>query len=238
MLNDFIAYLIGQVGQPYLWGGQHTKLTPNNYVSVITRKESDETNRRNAIEYCKRKFDEGATVLYGYDCSGLGMYWLENLKHIYKSDMSADSMMGKCEIVQTEPKRGYWVFRIGSDGRATHIGYMVSDSEVIHAKGRAYGVVREKYRASYWHRIGKPSCFEFNDPRTDPAEEQRVKVLGRSVYVRNGNGSVGHKVIGTAHRNDLLQYLGTDDKYPNWYKVVWRGSVGWITSKKKYTELV
>jgi hypothetical protein len=26
--------------------------------------------------------------------------------------------------------------------------------------------------------------------------------------------------------------------YPNWYKVEWNGSVGWISSKKKYTKLV
>ena len=34
MLNDFIEYLKEQLGQPYLWGGQHTKLTPENYISV------------------------------------------------------------------------------------------------------------------------------------------------------------------------------------------------------------
>lgn len=30
-LSDFIDYLEKQVGQPYLWGGQHTKLTPCTY---------------------------------------------------------------------------------------------------------------------------------------------------------------------------------------------------------------
>ena len=27
MIKEFIEYLKEQVGQPYLWGGQHTKLT-------------------------------------------------------------------------------------------------------------------------------------------------------------------------------------------------------------------
>lgn len=236
-IQEFCEYLNSQVGQPYIWGGQHTKLTPDNYVSVIDRKESDPAYRAAAIEFCKLKFDDGATVLYAYDCSGLGMYWLENLKHIYSHDKSANGMMDKCEIV-TERKKGYWVFRVGAEGSATHIGYMVSDDEVIHAKGRAYGVVKERYSSSYWHRIGKPSCMDFDEPKPEPVGKQYVKVVGRSVNVRNGNGADGHKVIGTAHRNDLLPYICTETDYPNWYKVEWNGSVGWISSKKKYTKLV
>lgn len=35
MLKEFNDYLTGQIGQPYVWGGQHTKLTPENYVRII-----------------------------------------------------------------------------------------------------------------------------------------------------------------------------------------------------------
>lgn len=30
MLKEFNDYLTDQIGQPYVWGGQHTKLTPEN----------------------------------------------------------------------------------------------------------------------------------------------------------------------------------------------------------------
>ena len=30
MLAKFNDYLTDQIGQPYVWGGQHTKLTPEN----------------------------------------------------------------------------------------------------------------------------------------------------------------------------------------------------------------
>lgn len=30
-LSDFNAYLNEQIGQPYLWGGQPAKLTPDTY---------------------------------------------------------------------------------------------------------------------------------------------------------------------------------------------------------------
>ena len=86
MVDQFIEYLQEQVGQPYVWGGQHTKLTPENYVRVIERREEGRgkypdgtTYAQAAIDFCRAKFDEGATVLYAYDCSGLGCYWLYNL---------------------------------------------------------------------------------------------------------------------------------------------------------------
>ena len=44
-VNDFIAYLKEQVGEPYLWGGQHTRLTPENYVRVIEKKEADKCGK-------------------------------------------------------------------------------------------------------------------------------------------------------------------------------------------------
>ena len=238
MLTEFLLYLESQIGQPYLWGGQHTKLTPDNYVSVITRREKKEENRDNAIAFCKKKFDEGATVLYAYDCSGLGMYFLQNLKHIFKSDMTANGMMQQCEIV-TEAKCGYWVFRTDEKGHATHIGYMVSDTELIEAKGRKYGVVRTKYRSSAWNKIGKPKCIEFDEPKPEPEPEPtyvyEIKVTG-SVNVRKGNGVLSKRIATV--RNCRLPYLGQATDSPYWYMTRVNGQDGYITSKPKYTKVV
>ena len=230
MLTEFILYLESQIGQPYLWGGQHTELTPKNYVAVITKREKKEENRDNAIAFCKAKFEAGATVLYAYDCSGLGIYFLQNLKHIFKSDMTANGMMQQCEIVD-EPKRGYWVFRTDDKGKETHIGYMIDDKYLIEAKGRKYGVVRTKYKPSAWNVIGKPKCFDFGPTPS----EWYVRVLGGSVRVRKG-GSVLYKAIGTAHRNETYPMLGTADS--GWYKIDFNGQDGYITNNKKYTEVV
>lgn len=238
--DEFIEYLEEQVGQPYLCGGQHTKLTPDNYISVITRKESDPTYRQQAITYCEEKFEHGATVLYGYDCSGLGMYWLENVKHIYKTDMNANSMWGKCTEV-IELKRGYWVFRF-SDGKATHIGYMVSDNEVIHAKGRRFGVCRERYSSSYWHKIGKPICFDF-DPVPPPAPTYKYIRVKRKCRIRDGNGVYDkdgkeNKTLAIAYKGHEYQLIGQADTDPYWYIVPYKDRLGYITSNTKYTEEV
>ena len=235
-LSEFNTYLTEQIGQPYVWGGQHLKLTPDNYVSVISKRESDAQHRADAIAYCKRLFDSGASVLYAYDCSGLGMYYLQNVKKVYSYDMSANSMMKQCEIVSA-PKNGYWVFRTSGD-KAVHIGYMVSDTELIEAKGRKYGVVRTKYKASAWNKIGKPKCFDFEPDPPEPPEPTAwyVLVKGGSVRVRKGPG-VLYRTIGIAHRGDRLPLLGTDEK-SGWYHVEFNGTDGYITNKPKYTEVV
>lgn len=233
-LSEFNYYLTEQLGQPYVWGGQHLKLTPQNYVSVITKRETDEQHRADAIAYCKAKFDKGATVLYAYDCSGLGMYYLQNVTKTLPHDLNANGMKGLCDKADA-PKCGYWVFRLNDSGRATHIGYMVSDGEVIHAKGRAYGVVRERFKASYWHWVGKPRCVDFEEPEPVPESGYVIKVRG-SVRVRNGNGIL-HKTIAIV-RNCTLPYLGQDSEKPNWYITQVDGVQGWITSNPKYTEIV
>ena len=239
MLDAFIEYLKSQVGQPYLWGGQHTKLTPDNYVAVIEKKEAgrgkypDGTTYAHAVfEFCKKKFDEGATVLYAYDCSGLGCYWLYNLKHLYKCDVNADTMMRRCVIKEEAPKRGWWVFKLAGN-KASHIGYMIDDENLVEAKGRKYGVVVTKYKKSDWHRCGIPRVFE-EEIDIPPVTGKFVTVLGKSVNVRNSDSMRG-RIMFTAHRGDIFSYISTAPS--GWYEIFTNKGVGYITSKPRYTIL-
>ena len=240
-LKEFIDYLNAQIGQPYIWGGQHTVLTPDNYKTVITRREKDPDNQLAVERYCENAFENGETVLYGYDCSGLGMYWLQNVKGVFAHDMSANSMMGVCEQTD-ELKAGYWVFRV-KDGKATHIGYMVTDNEVIHAAGRKLGVVRVRYKASYWNRIGKPNCIDFTPT---PSTHKYVRVKGiikkdgtpqKRVYVRSGNGTA-FPAIGVARSADTFPCYGQADADPHWYMIGYKGKRAYITCNERYTEIV
>ena len=250
MLEKFIEYLQEQVGQPYLWGGQHTKLTPENYVTVIEKREAGRgkypdgtTYADAAIEFCSAKFDEGATVLYAYDCSGLGCYWLYNLTHLYKCDVNANTMMHRCELHAEEtPKRGWWVFRL--DGkRACHIGYMVDDEYLIEAKGRKYGVVRTKFREKDWACWGIPAVFADEltpqpepTPTPDPpTPEQLVEVLGKSVNVRTSDSKKG-SILFTAHRGDTFPFIAVAPS--GWYEIDTKKGQGFITSLPKYARLV
>lgn len=175
-LNEFIQYLEDQAnfmvinghtwGEPYVIGGQHLSLTPSNYETVIHNREhgrggysNGQTYEEAAKQYCERLFDAGATQLYAYDCSGLGMYFWQNVKHEYPGDMNAHGMMGKCNLYKETPKRGWWVFHV-NNGRATHIGYMVDNTHVIESKGRRYGVTKSVFRRSAWDRWGIPKILE------------------------------------------------------------------------------
>ena len=245
-LNEFIVYLLQQLGQPYLWGGQHTKLTPENYIHVIERKEAGRggypdgtTYARACIDFCKKKFEAGATVLYAYDCSGLGCYWLCNLTHLYKCDVNANTMMGRCILKSEPPKRGWWVFRL--DGkRASHIGYMIDDEYLIEAKGRKYGVVKTRFRARDWSCWGIPRVFEKElapDPQPTPAPEpqRQVEVLGGSVNVRASDSKKG-RILFTAHRGDRFPFLGTAPS--GWYEIDTKKGPGFITNLARYTRLI
>lgn len=180
MVNEFIAYLIAQLGEPYVWGGQHTLLTPENYVRTINRMESGQgsypdgtTYAQAAIDYCTRKFNQGATELYAYDCSGLGTYWLYNLQHLIPSDLNSDRMMQRTTIKPESPKKGWWVFKVGSDGKAYHIGYMIDNNYLIQAKGRKFGVVKTKFKASEWNKWGIPNVFQ---NELEPAQQSKYGV--------------------------------------------------------------
>ena len=250
-VTAFITYLQDQVGQPYLWGGQHTKLTPENYVRIIERKEAGRgeypdgtTYAQAAVDFCTKKFDEGATVLYAYDCSGLGCWWLCSLTHLYKCDVNANTMMHRCELREEPPKRGWWVFRL--DGkRASHIGYMIDDEYLIEAKGRKYGVVKTKFREKDWACWGIPKVFaEELTPQPEPtpepeppapAPQRQVEVTGKSVNVRTSDSTKG-RILFTAHRGDRFPFVAVAPS--GWYEIDTKKGQGFITSLPRYTKLI
>ena len=242
MIDEFIAYLKEQVGQPYLWGGQHTKLTPDNYMAVIEKHEAgrgkypDGTTYAQAVEeFCAAKFGAGATVLYAYDCSGLGCWWLYNVTHLYKGDVNADTMMRRCDLRTDPPRRGWWVFRLNGN-RASHIGYMVDDQYLIEAKGRRYGVVKTKFNAKSWSCWGIPKVFSDElEPGPEPTPTgEVVEVVGKSVNVRTSDSTKG-KILFTAHRGDRFPFVAVAPS--GWYEISTKKGQGYITNLPKYTKL-
>lgn len=253
-LQGFMEYLKNQVGQPYVWGGQHTKLTPKTYIALIDRREErtggyrGESYAEAAKAFCRRKFAQGEEVLYAYDCSGLGAYYLYNLTRAYKSDVTAHTMYTRCKIApkDTAPKAGWWVFRLNKKGRATHVGYMVTDSMLIEAKGRRDGVAETPFRPKSWDAWGIPRVFaeEFQGQET-PAlpsvptgpegAREGVEVLGGSVHVRKGD-SVKTEVLFTARKGDTFPLLGRGNS--GWYKIETDRGTGYISHNPAYTRLV
>lgn len=157
MLREFIEHLESQVGKAvYVWGGQGQVATEE----LIRRKEDSESNIERVLKMLATVIESGIKAPRMFDCSGLGMYFLQNKKGIY-GDMTANSMMHECKsIAKSEVKKGDWVFKTDSKGYAYHIGYVVDELlNVIEAQGRDYGVVKRPFAAGNWTRFGRPEVF-------------------------------------------------------------------------------
>ena len=164
LLNEFIDYLKHEVEvhSIYVIGaqGQRGKEVTEEWIRY--RERENQRNADRAVRFWKKQVAAGyGDVLGAFDCSGLGMYWLQNVKGIYPSDLNANGMYSKCstKLTKDQLKKGDWVF-VDTNGRKTHIGYIVDDNlTVIESRGRDYGVVSGKLD-SRWTHFGRPDCFK------------------------------------------------------------------------------
>lgn len=158
-LNAFMKYLEDCVnnGDIYVWGGQGELAT----TAKITKMESDPSNRARALKKFDQNTKAGFKNIRMFDCSGLGMYWLQNLTKLSSTDMSADGMRGKCKkLAKKDLKRGDWVFKCYSNSKAYHIGYVVDDKlNVIESRGRDWGVIKDSLANGGWNYYGRPTYF-------------------------------------------------------------------------------
>ena len=62
---------------------------------------------------------------------------------LLKYDTTADGLYKKCtKKYLANIKKGDFVFKVNSDGKATHIGYVVNDNKaIVEAYGRDKGVI-------------------------------------------------------------------------------------------------
>lgn len=179
IISEFVEYLKNQVNKSiYVWGAQGellSKISP----AWIKAHETSPIHAQRAINlYEARKNIPGARA---FDCSGLGMYFLQNDKHILKTDMTADGLMKKCTMISKSALTpGDFVFKTNGSGRATHIGYVVSGSgaacQVVEARGRAYGVVERPLSEGGWSRYGRPTFW--------PSENKLENAINKTEAVK------------------------------------------------------
>lgn len=160
--TEWEEYMIGQIenGSIYLWGGQGETL-PMLTDSYINRRESSASNAKRVIALRdKRKIKH--PDLRAYDCSGLGVAKLMAAGEIAR-DRTAHGLYLDCaKITRDNLEPGDFVFRMytsgSTKGHVYHIGYVVSDNKIVHAKGRDVGVVLETLNengANYWNAYGR-----------------------------------------------------------------------------------
>ena len=165
MLEEFIAYLEDEIarGSIYVLGAQGQR-APFSEAWLKEREHGDETNINRDKALLEKRVKEGykLTDIGAFDCSGLGMYWLQNVKKLYPGDLNANGMKGKCaKIARDKVRRGDWVFVVNGGGRATHIGFALDSDTAIECRGRDYGVVKTSVSLRPWNWFGRPELFRY-----------------------------------------------------------------------------
>lgn len=231
-VNDFLNLLYDQVDRGiYVWGGNgENLLCMGDPEAWIRKRETTTANANRTIALFESRVAYGIEPIRAFDCSGL-VYWAQKEAGYGYGDKTANGWYGECRKVDNLSE-GDLVFHHNGI-KCTHVGVYVGGNTVIEAKGRDVGVVATVYstNSTYWNRHGRLKRME--DPT--PVEPTKVKVIGGSVRVREGD-HVGTKCIGIAHRGDEFPLLGNGAS--GWYMIDFNGTTAYITNKSKYTKLV
>lgn len=244
LLKEFIAYLLEQVKNKsiYVLGAQGQDIGDITEAWIKKREHNKKSNYERAITVWKARKDKYRKAK-AFDCSGLGVYWLKNLKAVFAYDISANGMYRECEkIMRNELLPGDQVFR-GNALKKTHIGYVVEIldgiPQIVEAKGRDDGVVKRNINASgsdYWAYYGRPKYFkaEIEAQITNGGEGAAYPKFGYTgigLNIRSAKTTLKKNVVGFIRTGNTIEKLGQDKK---WWKVKLGNVTGWCRPNTKY----
>ena len=167
-IDDFIAYLKSHLGDAYVWGAQGERVDNRaDLEKWVRRKETSRREADRALAYIKKATK---TPLYAFDCSGLIIHWLRDIRGLIDSDTNAQGLYKQCK---QQGKLGAWrmepgdlVFRYSvAVGKMGHVGVYVGNGMVIEAQGRDAGVVMRHLSYGGWTHQGRhPALAEDTAP--------------------------------------------------------------------------
>lgn len=86
LLAEFIKYLYEHIGDAYVWGAQGQKLSGMTEQNLIKWVRGHETSTVNADRALRFIANSTKNPLYAFDCSGLIMYFFQNLRVCQKTN--------------------------------------------------------------------------------------------------------------------------------------------------------
>ena len=238
MINELLQSAQTEVDNHsiYVWGGSG-QLCCDVTEAWIRQKEARNDNGKHADDAVKA-WEEVETGPYRdvarcFDCSGY-VSWCLNKCGAYKGRTNCDGLFARCTEIYT-PEDGCLLFRVSPTNKndETHVGIYFNGKQ-YHAKGRAYGVVCEPYKESYWQKIAWFKAMEHDKPEPTPIPQNKVLVKGKSVWVRDSDSTKGKKLF-VAHKGQTFDLI--DIAPSGWYHILTAYPEAYITSKTRYTEL-
>lgn len=159
-------------------------------------------------------------VARAFDCSGYVSWCLLQLGALdHRRD--CDGIYSKCEKVEltSTPRDGTFLFRVSKSNTndETHVGVYYGGYQ-YHAKGRAYGVVKEKFKKSYWAKAGWYKYLEKEDPQPTPVPPEPGQYVFTRVlkYGCKGDDVIELKKLLIAHGYN--QGITTDTKSSQYFR--------------------
>lgn len=219
----------------YVWGGSG-QLCCEVTEEWIRKQEARNENGKHADEAVKAwkavMASPYAKVARCFDCSGF-VSWCLNKAGAFKGRTNCDGLFARSEEIYT-PIDGCLLFRTNpaNPNDETHVGIYFAGKQ-YHAKGRAYGVVAEPYKESYWQKLAWFKALK-PDPKPEPPVGPVVEVIGKSVNVRNADSKNG-RILFTAHKGDTFPFIETAPS--GWYNIETKKGPGYITNLPRYTVL-
>ena len=167
-IDDFIAYLNSHLGDAYVWGAQGERVDNRpDLEKWVRRKETSRRETDRALAYIKKATK---TPLYAFDCSGLIVHWLRDIRGLIDSDTNAQGLYRQCK---QRGKLGAWQMQAGdlvfrysfAKGKMGHVGVYVGNGMVVEAQGRDAGVVMRHLSYGGWTHQGRhPALAEDTAP--------------------------------------------------------------------------
>lgn len=167
-VKEFLAYLESHIGDAYVWGAQGERVDNRaDLEKWVRRKETSRREAERSLAYIKKATK---TPLYAFDCSGLIIHWLRDIKGLIDGDTDAQGLYRQCKqrgkLGAWQMQPGDFVFRYSSaKGKMGHVGVYVGNGMVIEAQGRDYGVVNLYLSFGGWTHQGRhPALAEDTAP--------------------------------------------------------------------------
>lgn len=249
-LKKILAFCEERVsaGDIYVWGGSGRKASAIT-EAWIRQKESkckDGAYADQAVRSWQNRVASGKSGFRAYDCSG---YISDALKTVglLADRLDCDHLYALCGDLES-PIDGALLFRVNDNNPddETHVGIYFNGYQ-YHSKGRADGVVKERYSASYWDKIAWFEAMDASsEPTVTPTEDYSkeadqpdtpyVQIMD-SVNVRRTPGLSG-QIIFIAHEGDILPCSGKDPA-TGWYAVECPNGFGYVSCNiPRYARLV
>lgn len=217
----------------YVWGGSG-QLCCEVSEEWIRAKEKGRQPEAAVKEWEEVESGPYRDVARCFDCSGY-VSWCLNKAGAFSGRTDCDGLFARSTEIYT-PEDGCLLFRTNPSKPSdeTHVGIYYKGKQ-YEARGRAYGVVCLDYNPNYWQKLAWFKALKPDEPpEPTPVPENKVRVKGKSVWVRDSDSTKGKKLF-VAHKGDEFDLVEVAPS--GWYKISTKYPESYITNKTRYTEL-